>query len=341
MGFRLRKSFKIAPGVRLNVSKSGIGASVGTRGVRYSVHSSGRRTASAGLPGTGIGYVSTSSRSSRGRSRSTSTRGRSREAAPATNAARPKAGLFAPKGEKALYKLISSGRFTPANLDGVAAEHPDVWLAASTIAGLQRVAEGETSDATITQLRQIFDHYTDPAHDPFIGKYLAGASYMTIGIAPGVTAQLPFSRDLVGLALAEVLQERGRLDEAIDLIERVTPTAHAAVSLAELYCQAGRYNDVIDLTDDVENEDDATALLLTYRGIAFTRQGMYEAARETFKQALKSKKRASEVRHLALRQRAEAYAAEGKKAQARKDLERILAEDASVEGIREKIEELS
>jgi Protein of unknown function (DUF4236) len=31
MGFRLRKSMKIAPGVRLSVSKSGVGASVGRR----------------------------------------------------------------------------------------------------------------------------------------------------------------------------------------------------------------------------------------------------------------------------------------------------------------------
>ena len=48
MGFRMRKAIKLAPGVRLNVSKSGVGASVGGRGGRYSVHSSGRRTVSAG-----------------------------------------------------------------------------------------------------------------------------------------------------------------------------------------------------------------------------------------------------------------------------------------------------
>ena len=48
MGFRMRKSFKVAPGVRLNVSKSGFGVSVGGKGGRYSVHSSGRRTVSAG-----------------------------------------------------------------------------------------------------------------------------------------------------------------------------------------------------------------------------------------------------------------------------------------------------
>ena len=53
MGFRMRKSIKVAPGVRLNVSKRGVGASVGAGGVRYSAHSSGRRTVSAqsGIPG--------------------------------------------------------------------------------------------------------------------------------------------------------------------------------------------------------------------------------------------------------------------------------------------------
>jgi hypothetical protein len=48
MGFRMRKSMKIAPGVRLSVSKSGVGASVGGMGGRYSVHSSGRRTTTVG-----------------------------------------------------------------------------------------------------------------------------------------------------------------------------------------------------------------------------------------------------------------------------------------------------
>lgn len=60
MAFRFRKSIKIAKGVRLNVSKKGVGVSVGTRGARYSVHSSGRRTKSVGLPGTGLSYVETS-----------------------------------------------------------------------------------------------------------------------------------------------------------------------------------------------------------------------------------------------------------------------------------------
>jgi hypothetical protein len=59
MGFRARKSFQIAKGVRLNVSKSGVGMSVGGRGLRYSAHSSGRRTTTAGIPGKGVAWQST------------------------------------------------------------------------------------------------------------------------------------------------------------------------------------------------------------------------------------------------------------------------------------------
>ncbi|MDM5338494.1 DUF4236 domain-containing protein [Fictibacillus enclensis] len=61
MGFGYRKSFKVAPGVRLNVSKSGIGASVGGKGLRYSVNSKGSRV-TASVPGTGLSYSKYSSK---------------------------------------------------------------------------------------------------------------------------------------------------------------------------------------------------------------------------------------------------------------------------------------
>lgn len=50
MGFVFRKSFKVAPGVSLNVSKRGMGVSVGARNSpRVSVNSSGRVTKSMRL----------------------------------------------------------------------------------------------------------------------------------------------------------------------------------------------------------------------------------------------------------------------------------------------------
>ncbi|WP_066304962.1 DUF4236 domain-containing protein [Bacillus sp. FJAT-29814] len=60
MGLRFRKSFKIAPGVRMNVGKKGVGVSFGGPGLRYSINSSGRRTTTVGIPGSGLSYSTTS-----------------------------------------------------------------------------------------------------------------------------------------------------------------------------------------------------------------------------------------------------------------------------------------
>jgi Tfp pilus assembly protein PilF len=125
------------------------------------------------------------------------------------------------------------------------------------------------------------------------------------------------------------------------VVEQLEPTTYSAVSLAELYAQTGSWDDVIALTEGVKNEDDASALLCVFRGQAFREQGFHDAAHETFKEALRSRSRAAPIRHLALAQRAQNYLAQGKKAQARKDLERILADDSSYEGVRDRLSELT
>ncbi len=56
MGFRFRKSFKIAPGVRVNLNKKSASISVGTKGARITKSTSGRTTTTVGIPGTGISY---------------------------------------------------------------------------------------------------------------------------------------------------------------------------------------------------------------------------------------------------------------------------------------------
>lgn len=57
MGFYYRRSVGAGP-FRLNLSKSGIGYSVGTRGFRTGRSGSGRRYTTFSLPGTGMGYRS-------------------------------------------------------------------------------------------------------------------------------------------------------------------------------------------------------------------------------------------------------------------------------------------
>lgn len=56
MGFRYRKSVNLGP-FRLNMSKSGVGYSVGGRGFRTGVRANGRKYTSVGIPGTGMSYV--------------------------------------------------------------------------------------------------------------------------------------------------------------------------------------------------------------------------------------------------------------------------------------------
>jgi hypothetical protein len=56
MGFRFRRSFSIAPGFRLNLSKSGVSASVGRRGLWFTIGPRGTRE-TVGIPGTGLSYT--------------------------------------------------------------------------------------------------------------------------------------------------------------------------------------------------------------------------------------------------------------------------------------------
>ena len=56
MGLRFRKSINIGP-LRINLSKSGVGFSLGVKGFRVSRSAKGKMTATASLPGTGLSYV--------------------------------------------------------------------------------------------------------------------------------------------------------------------------------------------------------------------------------------------------------------------------------------------
>jgi Protein of unknown function (DUF4236) len=61
MPLRFSRRIKLLPGLRLNVSKSGVSASFGTRGAWVTVGKRGTRT-TVGLPGTGLSYTTTSRR---------------------------------------------------------------------------------------------------------------------------------------------------------------------------------------------------------------------------------------------------------------------------------------
>lgn len=348
MGFRMRKSINIAPGVRLNVSRSGVGYSAGGKGVRVTKHANGRVSRTLSIPGTGLSHHTTISP---GRSPATSGGHRQKPSATAAAVTRPPSltatpGLLAPAWEKDLFAVLSSTR--PEDYGAVARKHGRTAAHARTLSaaleGLLHFDRGHGDPNADARARSLLGWaVAQDATDPmmrFVGKYLVDRTW-PVEIVPGVTAQLRLQDDVLLLAAAELHQAAGDLDAAIWTVEQAHPSAHAALSLVELYSAAGRHRDVIDMTNGVTNSDDATSLLLALRGRAFAQLGFNDAAREGFAAALRVRSRSAPVRHRALLERAQVDLAQNRKAAARKNFERILAEDPTYPGLADMLASLS
>lgn len=80
MGVRFRRSIKICKGAKVNIGKTGASLTLGTKGFHHTIHTSGKKTTSAGIPGTGLSYVSTSGNGKRYFSGNRSTIGVQRQA---------------------------------------------------------------------------------------------------------------------------------------------------------------------------------------------------------------------------------------------------------------------
>lgn len=59
MGFRFRRSIKLLPGLRINLSKTGVSTSIGRPGATINI-GRGKVKATVGLPGSGLSYNETS-----------------------------------------------------------------------------------------------------------------------------------------------------------------------------------------------------------------------------------------------------------------------------------------
>lgn len=88
MGFRFRKSIKAGP-LRVNLSKSGIGYSVGGKGYRYTKKAGGGTRTTTSIPGTGISYVQDSAGSNKRTSQARSS-GTARRSKGGNNMKKPK-----------------------------------------------------------------------------------------------------------------------------------------------------------------------------------------------------------------------------------------------------------
>lgn len=330
MGFRVRKSIKLAPGVRMTMTPKSVGLSAGPRGARISANTRGRVTRSVGIPGSGISHVSSSSLKS-GRSQGVVSRAPKNAPAPTVDAPAPKPGMLAPRWEKELHRSLVA-KPDAAGLVKTAEAHPEAQKIAGLFETVRYAVPGEHYDRARRLIEMVFKTGFDPAADPFICKYMPDST-MGLSLTDQVSVTVQVDRDALGLLLAELRQINDDLTGAIEIVEGLNPTTVTATSLAELYCENGQWEEVVALTDNLRNEDDLTAYLLIQRGIAFREQGFPVAAREAFKEALRVRSRPAELRHLALLERGKTNLADRKKSMARKDFERIIAENSQYPGL--------
>ncbi|MGA0985795.1 MAG: tetratricopeptide repeat protein, partial [Candidatus Nanopelagicales bacterium] len=103
----------------------------------------------------------------------------------------------------------------------------------------------------------------------------------------------------------------------------------------EVETQLGEFDQVLELTNNLENQDDATAILLVFRGVALREEKLPTASIEAFNKVIRTTSRHQDIRHKALLERAKTYLADDQKSKAKKDLEKILATNFEYPGVSE------
>ncbi len=339
MSIRFFRRIKIAPGVSLNLSKSGGSVSVGPRGTKMTVGTSGKRI-TAGIPGTGVYYTRTLS--AKGRN---SARGGQLD---------PNA--FTPQGAGRLTLNFFQRLITPSEEQKL-------------VEGCRILAQGD--DAKALEVLADAVHLADGAYlAGFLAlrrlqlqeaaTYLNGALFKAKDLGQyfvkyGIQAQtmLPVTDEVVAviepnergvlLGLVEVYQRLGKQQEALACLEKLyeldANDVVVRLSLAECLLESrpadqDHCRKVVQLAKDVQNETEIHGALLLYKARALEDLGLHVAARDTLTLALRRKKDRPVQLLRALRyERAKVYEQLNQHKRARTEFERLYAEVPDYEDV--------
>lgn len=316
MSFRFWKRKKIAPGVTLNLSRSGASVSLGPRGAKLTVGSRGV-TATAGIPGSGLFYskkVATGGRRSSA-SKQDAVPGQELAGGAIDSLHHDARGDFAispgaeleigffqrftvPEGEKAFVEGCRSWLTGDEGTALAEFERARSIPDAALVAGLLRLKEGHFDRARQllqgalegrSRLGQTFAKYKVSAH-------------LALRLSEELWVMLPPGERVATLALIEAEQHSGELGTALErareLFRRAPTDALSAASYAELLLESspGSPDSEADLrallrdTAWAENETIEGTAVLLFRGVAAHRLGLHKAAREALTAGLRRKK---------------------------------------------------
>lgn len=334
MSFRFWRRIRLAPGITLNLSKSTASLSLGPRGAKYTISPRGNRF-TAGLPGTGLFYTLHDAGDGR-RSRKPPVRKRDRL----------NLGFFqrltTPARERSFVeglRELNEGRQQSA-LAALerAAELPDaVWLA-----GILRLQQEDLVTAR-RHLTRALEELSDLGS--LFAKYEVEVQ-ASLPVTPEIVAHLRPGEEATRLALVEIAQSQGEQAEAMEHLERLLELDSSdpvvLLSFAELALdypeERALMERVLELTTGTVNETPVDTAILYYRGRALMALGLADAAIKVFTQANRRRKdRPKALLHQIRYQRALLYEQAGRRAQARREFERLYAEDPNFQDLRERL----
>lgn len=338
MGFRFWRRIRIAPGVTLNLSKSGGSLSFGPRGSKFTIGPRGQR-ATVGLPGTGLFYTK-----KLGRKRSAS----ASHAAPSVpSESRLTLGFFkrlvTPDDEEALVdgcrELIHGNEHKASDtLRGAIHLADGAYLAGCLALRLDRLEEAHVLLTAAAEKHKRLGHY--------LSKYGVSA-VMSLPITDELSVHVGPDLRGVLLGLVEVYQRLKRWPDAMACLERLRrlepDDVVVKVSLAELLLEnkAGGTNAcrrIVRLAEGIENESATHAALMLYKGKALRGLNLPTAARDTLTAALRRKKDRPDALLQALRyERALAYEDLGQRSRARAEFGKIYAEAPDYEDVENRL----
>jgi len=363
MPFRFFRRLSIAPGLTLNLSKRGVSVSAGPQGARFTMGTSGTR-ATAGLRGTGLHYTlvnphrklvsaltqNQADKPSQGSANPGSdVSGQVPRAAPL-----PKLGWLQRLALGTDVKLFIEGwqAWGRADIDQALTCFNEVPVASK--AGVDAAWSAALLYVQREQLAQAAGLLQRVLNDP----HALGQTFREQGFTPRV--QVPVTPEIVAtmlpvkasaqLLLAEVQQSMGEHQAALKTLSQALPApadsfasspvdpvmlaAFGELALESQDIDAMRHFNT--LAASLGNDSPVHTVVMYYRAQTLFEKKLYEAALAVLTPALRRTRDRSLALLLNIRfLRAQTYVALNRAAQARREFERIYAEDPKFEGVRE------
>jgi tetratricopeptide (TPR) repeat protein len=333
MSFRFWRRIRLAPGITLNLSKSTASLSFGPPGAKYTISPRGNRL-TAGIPGTGLFYtVHDHQRAGR--------QGNA-PAAKVRAADRLKLGFF-----QRLITPATEQRF----VEGIRALNDN--NTADALSALEQSAslpDAAWMAGFIRLRREEFDLATTHFVHALSQSEQLGTLFAKYGIAAVVN--IPITEDIFAhitpsargtrLALVEAAQLQGHSADASTHIHQLLALDGSdpviLVSFAELALDSPHDRTLMDkvvrLTTDINNDTPVHTAVLLYRARALNALGLADAAIQVLTQANRRQKdRPASLMQQIRYDRAVLYEHTGRRADARREFEKLYADDPAFEDV--------